>query len=93
MSELRILTPNWVLLYRIDVKSIGRVTREPPEKFSLVRIASSVKTIALRLAKGEDWVVKGEHGNDKENGAKAIDEEMNRSQCTVNTIDTCYQNT
>jgi len=35
MIEQGILTPKWVLLYRIDVKSKGRVTREPAEKFSI----------------------------------------------------------
>jgi hypothetical protein len=35
MIEHGILTPKWVLLYRIDVKSKGRVTREAAEKFSI----------------------------------------------------------
>jgi hypothetical protein len=75
MSEQRILTPKRVLLYRIDVKSKGRVTREPPEKFPIGgdclfskknrAMSGGEKGLAMERWAGEQYNGKGVETRDK----------------------------
>jgi hypothetical protein len=76
MSKLRILTPKQGLLYSIDVKSKGRVTREGPEKCPHGEDSSSVKGAwrgaRNRFGKNREVDMDGTNGAQKERKRKKL---------------------